>query len=45
MATRLKDRDDPVVQMIAKLVVELVRNGERDPIKICKEILGRDRLM
>jgi hypothetical protein len=42
---RLKDRDDPVVQTIAKLVIELVRNGERDPIKIRKEILGRDRLM
>jgi hypothetical protein len=42
---RLKDRDDPVVQMIGKLVIELVRNGERDPIKIRKEILGRDRLM
>jgi hypothetical protein len=42
---RLKDRDDPVVQMIAKLVIELVRNGERDPIKIREEILGRDRLI
>jgi hypothetical protein len=41
---RLKDRDDSVVQMIAKLVIELVRNGERDPIKVRKEILGRARL-
>jgi hypothetical protein len=42
---RLKDRDDPVVQMIAKLVIELVRNGERDPVKVRKEILARPRLM
>jgi hypothetical protein len=42
---RLKDLDDPVVEMIAKLVIELVHNGERDPIKIRKEILGRDRLI
>jgi hypothetical protein len=42
---RLKDRDGSVVQMIAKLVIELVRNGERDPIKVRKEILGRPRLM
>jgi hypothetical protein len=42
---RLKDRDDPVVEMIAKVVIELVRNGERDPVKVHKEILGRPRLM
>jgi hypothetical protein len=41
---RLKDRDNPVVQMIAKLVIKLVRNGERDPVKVRKEILGRHRL-
>jgi hypothetical protein len=42
---RLKDRDDPVVEMIARVVIELVRNGERDPIEVRKEILGRPRLM
>jgi hypothetical protein len=42
---RLKDSGDPVVEMIAKLVIELVRNGERDPVEVRKEILGRDRLM
>jgi hypothetical protein len=41
---RLTDRDDPVAETIAKLVIELVRNGERDPIKVRKEILGRHRL-
>jgi hypothetical protein len=42
---RLKDRDDPVVEMIARVVIELVRNGERDPVRVRKEILGRPRLM
>ena len=29
---KLVDRNDPVVRMLAKLVIELVRNGE--PIKL-----------
>ena len=28
---KLVDRDDAVVTMVAKLVIELARNGERDP--------------
>jgi hypothetical protein len=28
------DRNDPVVVMTAKLVIEILRNGERDPEKI-----------
>jgi hypothetical protein len=39
----LKDRDDPIVTMVAKLVIELVRNGERDPEQIRKEILDKHR--
>jgi hypothetical protein len=27
--------------MIAKLVIELVRNGERDPEKLREQVLGR----
>jgi hypothetical protein len=30
---KLVKRDDPLVTMLAKLVIELVRNGERDPTK------------
>jgi hypothetical protein len=37
----LTDRNDPVVEMIAKLVIELVRNGERDPEKLREQVLGR----
>jgi hypothetical protein len=36
---QLKDRNDPAVEMIAKLVIELVRNGERDPEKLRKRVL------
>jgi hypothetical protein len=38
---KLIERNDPVVTMVAKLVIELVRNGERDPEKIRYQVLGR----
>jgi hypothetical protein len=38
---KLVKRDDPVVTMLAKLVIELVRNGERDPDKIRQQVIGR----
>ena len=37
---KLTDRDDPVVEMIAKLVIELLRNGARDPEQVRKEVLA-----
>lgn len=37
---KLVDRDDPIVKMLAKLVIELVRNGERDPERIRQQVLG-----
>jgi hypothetical protein len=40
---RLPDRDDPVVSMLAKLVIELVRNGRRDPEVTRNEVLGKYR--
>lgn len=40
---RLVKRDDPIVKMIAKLVIELVRNGEHDPELVRQEVLGRHR--
>ena len=38
---KLVKRDDPIVTMLAKLVIELVRNGERDPDKIRQQVIGR----
>jgi hypothetical protein len=36
---KLADRDDAVVAMLAKLVVELARNGERDPERLRDAVL------
>ena len=38
---KLVNRDDPIVTMLAKLVIEIVRNGERDPARIRQQVLGR----
>jgi hypothetical protein len=38
---KIVDRKDAVVTMLAKLVIELVRNGERDPEKIRQQVIGR----
>jgi len=40
---RLVKRDDPIVMMVAKLVIELVRNGERDAEQVRQKVLSRDR--
>jgi hypothetical protein len=40
---KLIDPNDPVVTMLAKLVIEIVRNGERDPEQVRKQVLGRHR--
>ena len=37
---KLTDRDDPLVKMIAKLVIELMRNGARDPEQVRKEVVA-----
>ena len=31
---RLTDRDDPVTELIAKLIIDCAKDGERDPIKL-----------
>ncbi len=40
---KLANRDDPLVRMLAKLVIELVRAGERDPEKLRQQVLGKHR--
>ena len=40
---KLVDRDDPLVTMLARLVIEIVRTGERDPERIRREVLGARR--
>jgi hypothetical protein len=41
---KLTNRDDPLVTMLAKLVIEIVRNGERDPERIHQVTTARYRL-
>jgi hypothetical protein len=40
---KLVDRNDPIVTMLAKLVIEIVRTGERDPERIRQQVLGARR--
>jgi hypothetical protein len=39
LAADLMRADDPVVTMLAKLVIELARNGERDPERLRAAVL------
>jgi hypothetical protein len=36
---RLTDRTDPVTEIVAKKIIEVTRNGERDPPRICARAL------
>jgi hypothetical protein len=36
---RLTDRTDPVTEIIAKKIIEIVRSGEHDPARICAQTL------
>ena len=35
----LVDRKDPMTMTVAKLIIELAKNGERDPKKLCNDAL------
>jgi hypothetical protein len=37
---KLTDRNDPVATIIAKLVIRLVRNGERDLEQLRKQVVA-----
>lgn len=36
----LKDRDDPLTETIARLIVEVAQTGEKDPKTICARALS-----
>jgi hypothetical protein len=38
---KLTSRDDPVVTMLANLVIEIVRSGERNPERVRKRVSDR----
>jgi hypothetical protein len=39
-ALRLTDRDDPVIAIVAKKIIELAKEGERNPDVLCERALN-----
>jgi hypothetical protein len=35
----LVDRNDPITSTVAKLIIQLAKDGERDPEKLCDGVL------
>ena len=40
---KLTDPDDPVTEMVARLLIELMRNGEGDPERLRQQVLSGHR--
>jgi len=38
-ALRLVDREDPATKMVARTIVELAKQGERDPVRLREDAL------
>ena len=38
---KITDRDDPIAEMVAQLVIEFARNGEGDSVRLHKRVLAR----
>ena len=36
----IKDRDDPTTTLVAKLIIQLAKDGERDPTRLAKKVAG-----
>jgi hypothetical protein len=36
----IKDRNDPTATLVAKLIIQLARDGERDPTSLAKRAIG-----
>ncbi len=39
-ALRLTERDDPVIAIVAKKIIELAKEGERNPDLLCERALN-----
>jgi hypothetical protein len=42
-ALRLADRSDPIVAIVAKKIIELVKSGETNPELLCEQALNEAR--
>jgi hypothetical protein len=38
---RLKDRNDPITEIVARLIIDVAARGEKDPEVICGRALAR----
>jgi hypothetical protein len=38
---KLVDRNDPAVMAVAKLIIELAKEGERNPARLCDQAVKR----
>jgi hypothetical protein len=36
---QIADRQDPITELVARKIIEVASNGERDPAKICEQAL------
>jgi hypothetical protein len=36
---QLADRQDPITELVARKIIDVASNGERDPVKICEQAL------
>jgi hypothetical protein len=43
VALRLSDRQDPITEIVAKKIVEIAENGERDYARLCERALEEIR--
>jgi hypothetical protein len=43
VALRLADRDDPAVAILAKRIIALAKEGERNPDQLCEAVLKEFR--
>ena len=41
MELGLKDRNDPLTEIVAKVIIEIARTGEKGPHLICEAALKR----
>jgi hypothetical protein len=35
----LKDRTDPATELVAKRIIAMAKQGERDPVKLCEAVV------
>ena len=42
-ALKLKDRNDPITETVARKIIDVAQTGEKDPERICAQAIERIR--